>query len=328
MSIAHIILSILSICFIFISILIFFFIFFLIYKSRQELQDVSILLICNSCLASLLTCLTIGLMISSNLKTKFLIKNLRLCYACGLLYDIFECSIYYSYCIQAIYRLCRIIFYHQTFMISYIFYIILTISHWLLVLALLLPPIFFKWYVRLQTENYCLIPYDNITGEIYHIVIVYTIPLICISVTYAWIIQFIRYSSRTLSISITTRQRQRNLNDLTIVENIVISISILVLLRFPTIIFMIHGILIGEVYYLTYSIVGLITAICLLFISLITIYTIQPLKKKFIFMFCHRRSYIHTKNSSMDMSQTPVTKINITEIVSERPIVQHSNVRY
>ena len=78
------------------------------------------------------------------------------------------------------------------------------------------------------------------------------IPLICIAIVYVWITIFIRNSSRTASIILATNQRQRNLRDLTVIKRIVILISILVALRFPTIIFMIYAAVIGYLYPYTF----------------------------------------------------------------------------
>jgi hypothetical protein len=55
-------------------------------------------------------------------------------------------------------------------------------------------------------------------------------------------------------------------------------------LRFPTIIFIIYGLIVGELYSLTYGIVGLITSICLILIGLIIIHT-TPVIRKNIFIF-------------------------------------------
>ena len=309
MSPAQIIIGVISWCFIFIAMIIFLSICVTVYKSRREMEDVSMLLICNTCLGALLTCFTMCITIGSDLTTGFLTNNLHFCYAWGLFYDISQCSIYYSYCLQAIFRLCRIVFYKKKSLVSYSLYIIMSISQWLLTLALLLPPIPLKWYSRLPTEKYCLIPYTDVGGEMYHITILYVIPLVCISTTYVWIIIFVRYFSRTTTVVIAATQRQRNLRDLTIVKRIVILVSVLVLLRFPTIIFMIYGITSGGIYSLTYSIVGLITSVCLIIIGCMTIYITPPLRKNiFILYICHY-SRANVQTASRQVSRTSVAVV-------------------
>jgi hypothetical protein len=238
-------------------------------------------------------------MTSSNLFNGFLINNLEFACIWGLFYDIFECSIYHSYYLQSFYRLCRVIFYKKRFLQSYRLYLILIVIEWLLILILLLPPYFVNWYSRLPTENYCLIPYTKVGPEIYHIFVLYTIPLVCIISTYVWITIFIRHSSPTTSGRITAQQRRRNQRDLTVIKRIIILILILVLLRFPTIIFMIYGILHGNLFPLTYAIVGLITSIFLISIGLITIYITPQLRKTIFHFFNYQTNRVHVQTNQL-----------------------------
>ncbi|CAF4678438.1 unnamed protein product [Rotaria sp. Silwood2] len=222
-------------------------------------------------------------MISSNLSTGFLTHNLRFCYIWGLLYDIFECSIYHSYYLQAFYRLCRVVFYKKKNLLSYSLYITLIVSQWLLIIILLLPPIFLNWYIQIPTEQFCLVPYTDVVAEVYHILILYVIPLLCIGISYLWITKFIRKSSHSRAITLATQQRQRNRRDLTIIKRIAILMLVLVVLRFPTVVFMIYAISIGHLYSLTFSIVGVITSACLISIGFMIIY-ITPQIQKHLFL--------------------------------------------
>jgi hypothetical protein len=224
-------------------------------------------------------------MTSSNLFGGYLMRNLTFCYIWGFLYDFLECAIYYSYCIQSLYRLCRVVFYKKKFLISFSIYTKLCIGQWLFTIVLLLPTVFL-YYIRLPTETFCLVPYTDIHGQIYLIIALYLVPLVSITVVYIWITTFIRKTSRISTAIILTQQRQRNLRDLAVIKRIVIIISVLVVLRFPTIIFIIYGLIVGELYPLTYAIVGLITSICLILIGIITIHT-TPLIRNNIFNVLH-----------------------------------------
>ncbi len=288
---------------IYIGIFLFLLIFVIVCKYCRELRNISFFLTCNTCLSGLLTCLTVCLMTASNLFNGFLIVNLKFGCIWGLFFDIFECSIYHSYYLQSLYRLCRVVFYKKKSLQSNSLYLILIVVEWLLILILLLPPYFLNWYARLPTENYCLIPYTSVGPEIYHILVLYTIPLVCIISTYICITRFIHNSSRTISVRIGTQQRQRNQRDLMIIKRIIVLISILVLLRFPTVIFMIYGIINGSLYPLTYAIVGLITAICLIIIALITIYITPQLRKPMRHFFIFNQIHVQT-NEVVQMSTT------------------------
>ncbi|CAF1128203.1 unnamed protein product [Didymodactylos carnosus] len=148
-------------------------------------------------------------------------------------------------------------------------------------------------------DQYCLIPYTDVTGEIYHIAILYIIPLVCIAVTYLWITVFIRQSSRVSLVIILAKQQQRNLRDLTIIKRIVILISVLVVLRFPTVIFMVYARIVGHLHPLTYGIVGLITSPCLIFIGLITIYITPQLQRNIFIFLRHHDSQVHVQPAPM-----------------------------
>jgi hypothetical protein len=220
---------------------------------------------------------------------------MKFCYTWGLFYDIFECSIYYSYCLQAIYRLCRIVFYKKKFLLSYSLYVILILGQWLLILILLLPPVFVNWYARLPTEKYCLIPYTYIGPETYHIVLLYLIPLLCLATVYIWITKYMRSVTHTPALMIAAARRVRNQRDLTVIKRILMLISILIVLRFPTVIFMIHGAITGSLYPLTYGIVGIITSACLILIGLITIHITSPLRKHVLNIFLRQNNRVHTE---------------------------------
>jgi hypothetical protein len=302
-------------CLIYIGIGIYLVIFISVLKCNRELRDVSLLLTCNTCLSAFLTCIAACIMIGSNLFSGFLTYNIVFCYAWGLFYDICECSIYFSYCLQAFYRLCRVVFYKKKFLSCYSLYIILIIVQWLLVLVLLLPPVFINWYTRLLTEQYCLIPYTYIGPEIYHILILYLIPLFCLGIVYVWITTYMRRTSQTPSLLLIAMQRQRNQRDLTVIKRIFILIIILIILRFPTIIFMIYGVIVGSLYSLTYGIVGVITSVCLIFIGIITINTTSQLRKQVLVLFLHQNNRINAQPiplNQIDKTTRAIANVNIS----------------
>ncbi len=297
--------GIVNYCLLYLSIFVFIFIFVIIYFCRRELHDISFLLTCNTCLSGLLTCIAACIMTSSNLFNGFLVTNLDFGCIWGLFYDISQCTIYHSYYLHSFYRLCRVVFYKKKYLVSYSLYKILIIVEWLTVVVLLLPPLFLNWYAHLPTENYCLIPYTYVGPEIYHILVLYAIPLTVIIIIYIRISIFIRDSSRRTVIIIAASRRQRNQRDLTILKRVVVIVSILIVLRFPTIIFLIYGIIVGDLFPLTYSIVGLITAACLIMIGLITISITPQLRKTTIRFFkCH--------NNRIDEQPRLLTQLNLT----------------
>jgi hypothetical protein len=301
-------LGIINWCLNFVALLIFLSILIIIIKHRRELRTISIMLTANTCLAALLTCITICIMITSNLSTGFLTYNFCFCVIWGLLYDIFECLIYHSYYLQAFYRLCRVVFYKKKVLLSYSLYIILVFGQWLITIIILLPPVFLNWYTKLPTEQYCLVPYTDLIAEVYHIVILYAIPLLSIAIAYLWIAKYIRTSSRTSTMVLGTQKRRQNQRDLTVTKRIIILVSLLIALRFPTIIFMIYAISVGHLYPLTFGIVGLITSSCLIFIGLITIYITPELRKNFFVCLENHHNQVETAQIGRQHMVMPTIK--------------------
>jgi hypothetical protein len=246
-------------------------------------------------------------MISSNLSTGFLTFNHEFCCIWGLFYDIFECSVYHSYYLQAFYRLCRVVFYKKKSLLSHSLFMMLIIGQWSITILILLPPICLSWYVRLPTDEYCLVPYTNLLAESYHIVMIYMIPLIFITTVYIWIATFIRYSSHASSIILAINQRQRNLRDLTVIKRIIILISVLVALRFPTVIFMIYAVIVGHLYRFTFSIVGLITSVCMIFIGLMMIQITPQLRNNHFVLSIYRGNRVHTQQTFQQRLTLPTT---------------------
>ena len=313
-----IILGITNWCLVYIAILIYLLIFFIVLKSRRELRDVSLLLTCNTAVSAFLTCSTSCVMISSDLFTGFLTYNMNFCIAWGLLYDMFECSIYFSYCLQSIYRLCRVVFYKKRFLLSHSLYIILIIGQWLLTLILLLPPVFVNWYVRLPTDNFCLVPYTYLGPEMYHILILYLVPLICLAVVYMWITTYMRNISQTSMLVVVAIQRQRNQRDLAVIKRILLLLSVLIVLRFPTVIFMIYAVVTGSLYPLTYGIVGIITTVCMIFIGIITINITPQLQKPIYRFFGLHSNRIETGAMPLNQLNNPVATIANGSKVTQR----------
>ena len=293
-------------CLNFLAILIFLLIIIIGIRYHRKLRDISLMLTYNTCLAALLATLAVCIMISSNLSNGFLIFNLRFCCVWGFFYDLFQCSIYHSYYLQAFYRLCRVVFYKKRSLLSHSLFLILIFSQWSITIFILLPPLFLNWYTQIPTELYCLVPYTNLVAELYHILVIYMIPLVCIAVIYVWITTFIRRSSEIASVRLAATQRQRNTRDLTVIRRIIILISVLALLRFPTIILTIYAVIHNEAYTYTYSIVGLITSLCMIFIGLMMI-KITPQLRNNIFYHVFRSNRIHALEGLPERATIPST---------------------
>ncbi|CAF1105433.1 unnamed protein product [Adineta steineri] len=277
-----------SLVFLSISIFVCIFLIFIEIIHEQRSHDVSVLLILNICFSAFLTSLTVIITISSNLIYELLLINIDICYICGLFYDTFECSIYYSYCLHGFYRLIRVIYYNKRNFLSYNLYKFLILIQWLLTILLILPAYFLKWYIHLPIEKYCFVSNTNIIGSIHLILFLYSTPLLIILMIYRLITRHVR--SPTI---IRIQERRRNLRDLTIIKHIIICVLMLVILRFPTIIFIIFGLIYGHLYYLTHPIVGSVTAIRLILIGILTILATNKIKKNLLKHLNYPSTQIH-----------------------------------
>lgn len=304
------ILAITSWCVNFVAISIFFMIILNGIRRWNEIRDISLMLTYNTCFAALLATLSVGVMICSNLSNGFLTFNLEFCAIWGLFYDLFQCTIYHSYYLQAFYRLCRVVFYKKKYLLSNSLFLMLIISQWLILILVLLPPILLNWYARLPTESFCLVPYTNLLAESYHIFIIYVIPLICIAVIYIWITTFIRRSSQAAAIRLAATQRQRNIRDLTVIRRIILLISVLFVLRFPTIILTVYAVLKNNIYEYTYSIVGLITSLCMIFIGLMMIHITPQLRNNLVIYSMFRDNRVASGNSVQPRAMAHSTTTN------------------
>jgi len=115
--------------------------------------------------------------------------------------------------------------------------------------------------------------------------------------------------SQARSLAIAATQRIRNQRDLTVIKRILMLLSILIGLRFPTVIFMIQGAITQSLYPLAYAIVGLITSICLILIGIITIQITSQLRKQFLNIFFHQNNQIQTETVPLNQRNTPVAVI-------------------
>jgi hypothetical protein len=103
-------------------------------------------------------------------------------------------------------------------------------------------------------------------------------------------------------------QRTKNLRDIAVMKRIILCVLMLILLRFPAIIFIIFGVFNGSLFFLTYPILGLVTSICLTFIGLITIAITNKFKKQVFKIFNHVNTQIYpTTNRVTPVNNTLAT---------------------
>jgi hypothetical protein len=94
-----------------------------------------------------------------------------------------------------------------------------------------------------------------------------------------------------------------------VIKRIIMMMSILIVLRFPTIVFMIYAAITGSIYPLTYGIVGIITAVCLILIGIITAHITPQLRKEVLKFFNQYDNRVGTEPMALKQLNTQIAPI-------------------
>ncbi|CAF1461178.1 unnamed protein product [Adineta ricciae] len=179
------------------------------------------------------------------------------------------CALYYSFVLQAIFRLFRIVFYRHKIFQSFGMFCIAVFLQWVISFLWILPNLLLDDFKYLPMEYNCWISFENLRGLIMVTVTIFNNPLSIIFTIYTQIIRYTRRSSE-----MQQRRQHSNKRDLLILKRIVILIFIIVGIGLPTVIIVIIYICTKYVVAFAYHIQGLsislgvfIASISLIFIT-------------------------------------------------------------
>ncbi|CAF0942963.1 unnamed protein product [Adineta steineri] len=201
-------------------------------RIRALKSNVSILLTCNTYFNSLLVSSIMLLMYSYTLRGNLdsrLSFGGQWCEIRTYLTHVCFCSLYYSFVLQAIFRLFRIIFYKYKILQSFGVFLIAIMIQWILSFLCILPNLLLNDFQYLPTEYNCWIAFENIRGLILVLITIFNNPLSIIFTIYT---QIIRYTRRPTQIQ--QRRKNSNKRDLIILKRIVILVFIVVGIGLPT----------------------------------------------------------------------------------------------
>jgi hypothetical protein len=155
----------------------------------------------------------------------------RWCQIRSYLAHVCLCAVYYSFVLQAIFRLFRIVFFKHRILQSFGVCILAIITQWIISFLFILPTLLLNDFQYLPHEYNCWTPFENVRGLLYLIVIIYGTSTSIISSIYMYIIRYVQKTN-------STQQRRQNANkrDLNILKRIVILVTVVVGLGFPTIV--------------------------------------------------------------------------------------------
>lgn len=138
-------------------------------------------------------------------------------------------ALFYSYVLQALFRLFRIVFYRKKYLQSFATCMISIIVHWLFVFLVVLPNLLLGDFQVLPNEQNCPIAFNNIRGQILLTLNVFSNPLSILLTIY---MKIIRYTRR--SVAMQQQQQNSNQRDLAVLKRIIIVFLINASIGTPT----------------------------------------------------------------------------------------------
>jgi hypothetical protein len=201
-------------------------------RIRPIKSNIPILLTCNTYFTSFLVSFIMLLMYSYNLCGNLdpsMSFGGRWCQIRTYLTHVCFCSLYYSFVLQAIFRLFRIVLHKYKMLRSFNVCIFGIILQWFISFLCILPNILLNDFQYLPLEYNCWIAFKNIRGLIMVMLTIYNNPLTIIFTIYT---QIIRYTRRPTQIQ--QRRQNSNKRDLIILKRIVILVFIIVGIGLPT----------------------------------------------------------------------------------------------
>ncbi len=180
------------------------------------------------------------------------------------------CGLYYSFVLQAIFRLFRIVYYKHKILQSFGVFLIAITLQWILSFLCILPNLLLDDFQYLPTEYNCWIAFENIRGLLVTITITYGISTCMILSIYMYIIRYLRQSNNI------QQQRRQNSNkrDLIVLKRLAIFVTVIIGLGFPTVLVVFIYVFTHYVIPLAYHIQGVslsigafITSVSLVFIT-------------------------------------------------------------
>jgi hypothetical protein len=149
----------------------------------------------------------------------------RWCYIKSYLFYVSGCSFFYSYLLQAIYRLCRIVFYTKPLLQSFNLYIGGIILQWILSFLQVIPIYLLGIFEYLHNDYHCQIALSNIRGLFLGLSMVHLIPISLTTICYIYTVVYICQSSNSIR---TTRQRVSDRRDLFVLSRVFIILTVMI----------------------------------------------------------------------------------------------------
>ncbi|CAF3837937.1 unnamed protein product [Adineta steineri] len=249
------------------------------YRRRQYPINTSSILICNTYLAIILSCLTLLDMYAYNLYGLLhenIVVNNWWCYGRIYLLDVGTGSLYFSCLLKACFRLFSIVFYKNKRLQSFQFALQIVILQWIIVFLLLIYPLVLQYYTYTSNLYQCQLPFTNFKAVMSVSTILFFIPMSSIGLIYCYIMYYIKHRTSTLMQQNRERSYQR---DVVVLRRIIILVTILAILSSPTIALWMYYIVTNYLAAQIYHIQWLIHSVSLLILSIALVFLNSELQK-------------------------------------------------
>ena len=153
------------------------------------------------------------------------------CYIKAYLFYVSGCSFFYSYLLQAIYRVCRIVFYQNCTFQSYKFYTYGISIQWLLSFLQVIPVYFLGLFEYLPDDYHCQIAIHNTLGLVLGLSLVHMIPITLTTICYIYTAIYIRKSSARVR---SMRQQIKDRRDFFVLKRIFLLLTVMIASGMPT----------------------------------------------------------------------------------------------
>ena len=190
-------------------------------------------------------------------------------YVCG-------CTFFHSFFVQAIYRLCRILYPTRITFQSFHLYVILSVGIWMLVFVDFLPSLLIGDIEYLPYDYHCQFAFTNIRASLTVCSVGFIIPFSLTVFLYAWTLYHVRKQSATL----TTINRQANIRrDVTVLKRLVILLTFLTITAAPHILLPIIYAITAQLPVWVVPLEWLLTFVGSISVSIILVFVSPHLKK-------------------------------------------------
>ena len=199
------------------------------------IANMPVFLICNTYAMLLLTCLVMFEFYASTLYGDLhplVDMDNPWCFARYYLICICLSAILYSYNLQAIFRLFRVVFYQRKNLQSFRLFRFALFGQWLLAVLSILPQIILKYAEYFPQERNCQLSFTNIRSFFIVLLCSHYIPLNIILLIYITIIRYTRRTTHTLQ----QHRRLANRRDTIVLRRIIILLLTLFITALPTLI--------------------------------------------------------------------------------------------